>query len=263
MKKSVLLLLGTILFHSCQPSTEIQEEAELVYDHLLIFTNDLSLKESLDTLLTPAEKLTTIHSNQGTKGYYYLFFNTYLELLYLEDSLEIQSNEERFGSNYLQRWDSAGTSNPFGFGLIMKPWEPQRFAEDFHKYQSLDAPPEEFYLMGLGNENQSEPMVYVSMPQRAYEGFESLDEVDEKVEEFKRSDLKSYLQHPTSIRKLTQVKFTSPEMEGENLEWIKELSAVDSQKGNEGMVVLVFDEGVQGKEKRFPLTDHYTLVLQY
>lgn len=77
----------------------------LSYDHIVLFANDYALKDSLDRIFTPAEKLTTEHKTQGTIGYYYLFYNTYIELLFLHDTTRAKLNQDDFGSDYLSRWN--------------------------------------------------------------------------------------------------------------------------------------------------------------
>lgn len=78
-----LLAMLLLLAHfGCIPANQDQK---LQYDHILFFVNDYALKDSLDAFFTPAEKLTTEHKSQGTIGYYYLFYNTYIELLFLAD----------------------------------------------------------------------------------------------------------------------------------------------------------------------------------
>ena len=143
-------------------------KTDLEFDHLVIFVNNDALKDSLDKLFTPAEKLTTEHNSQGTIGHYYLFYNTFIELLFLEDSTKALQNTENFGSNYIQRWARGDSTCPIGFGMKMSPWDTSLVGKNFHNYQSNDSPDEEYYLMSNYNTNLKQPLIYVSMPHRAY-----------------------------------------------------------------------------------------------
>lgn len=238
------------------------ENAQLEFDHIVLFVNDSSLYDSLTKdIFTPATKLETKHTEQGTYGMYFLFYNTFIELLYLDDESNAIKNIPRFGSNYIQRWNHQNC--PFGFGLNLIPFDTTAVTGVFTKYQSLDAPKDDYYLMSRYNSISTQPMIYASMPHRAYTSFNTLEEVDKKVEEYKRADLKSYLTHPNNAKELTKVVLTIPEKVAldKNIALLQPLEKVEIQVGKQYELMLIFDEQKQGKQEVF--NDLFLLTIKY
>lgn len=235
----------------------------LEFDHILLFVNNDNLKDSLDKIFTPAEKLTTEHKIQGTIGYYYLFYNTYIELLFLTDSTNAQLNKNNFGSDYISRWTKSSNACPIGFGMLMSPWDISMEYKYFHKYQSNDSPSDEYYLMSKYNNDLLQPLIYVSMPHRAYKSLESLEEIDQRPEEIK-NDLKNYLTHRSGVRNITQISYTySKNMKSlENLKLLNENSLIQCKKSDSTSLILVFDNKGK-KRKEFRLNDHIKLIIKY
>lgn len=239
------------------------QEPNLQYDHLLLFTQSEELKNQLDQIFTPAEKLTTTHENQGTEGFYYLFYNTYIELLFLKDSNRVKENSNRFGSEYLLRWKTEENHCPIGIGMTMNPWPEEIQSNQFHKYQSKDAPEGEYYLMSESNRLISEPLIYVSQPHRAYESIESLEELNTRPKEI-RADLLQYLSHSCKAKKLTNVLYSYPTkaLHDGNTALLAKSEGVEIKKAKNYMITLVFDEGETG-EKVFQVNDHTMLRIKY
>lgn len=236
---------------------------KLVFDHILLFVDNPSLKDSLNEIFTPAEKLTTQHKNQGTIGYYYLFYNTYVELLFLQDSIHAQSNIESFGSDYVSRWSKKERYCPIGFGMLMSPWDTNSQNIHFHKYPNRDSPGNEYYLMSEYNHDLSKPFIYISQPHRAYKSLETLHEIDHRPEEI-REDLRRYLTHKSGARRISSIHysyFTESHREG-NLKFIKENPMIVVSKSDSDSLTLVFDNGKNG-QKAFMLNGHTTLIIKY
>lgn len=247
----ILLLFIPFLKSDFSVAQANHTKPNLHLDHFVFFVSDTSLESKLKANLNEAKLLATRHNGQGTSGKYFLFYNTYIELLYLEDSLEVIENEKRFGSPYIERWSASPLSH-LGFGLNLIPFDTSKTSFEFHRYSIIDSPPGEYYIMPKYNEDNGQPFTYISLPHRQYQQFESLDEIDEKVEEFKRKDLKHYLSHPSGIKKLTQVTLThhASTCSG-NLELLKNTKGITLKEGQEDWLILEFDNGIQGKEIRF------------
>lgn len=234
------------------------------FDHLVLFVNDDALKDSMDNFFTPAKKLTSEHKTQGTIGYYYLFLNTYIELLFLNDSAMAISNEEKFGSEYISRWSSGGTYCPVGFGLSMIPWDTSLVKGKFTAYQSSDTPLNEYYLMSIHNKDLNQPLIYVSMPHRNYKPFQSLEEIDRRADESKREDLKTYLTHKSKVKNLTRIVLTGSckAAKEENIRIVDDLTGIQHQYADTASLMLEFDKG---KERRrvYMLNDRMKLIINY
>ena len=96
----ILTVLSSICFSQI-PS----EKAKFKFDHIVIFCADSEVENKLqENLLKVGEKLSTKHNAQGTQGRYFIFYNSFIEFLYLEDSIAVKKNETRFKSNYSERW---------------------------------------------------------------------------------------------------------------------------------------------------------------
>lgn len=248
--------LFIFLLAGCFPSdtndkSNISANEGLKFDHILIFAKDNTLEKSLcKHLFTPATKLNTVHKEQGTRGTYILFFNTFIEFLYLNDSAKVLANEHRFGSRYLNRWKNENQSCPFSFGFILEPFDTSLIKFPFTPYYSLDNHPEEFYIMPTSNNNIEQPLVYLSMPHKAHKSFESFQEIDVKVDEKIRADVKNYLSHPSKVKKLTKIVLTIPThlpKEG-NVELLGTFEHIEIKSGATYKLLLIFDHHEQQKE---------------
>lgn len=239
------------------------EKPKLEFDHILIFTRDHALKDSLDKIFTPAEKLTTEHTHQGTIGHYYLFYNTYIELLFLTDSTRASENVNNFGSDYVKRWEESGPFCPIGFGMLMTRWPKTIENLPFRKYQSSDSPDGEYYLMSEYNNDPSQPMIYVSMPKRAYESLDSIQEVMQRPEEI-RADLRKYLTHDSGVKSISQIIYTyTKENEAHgNLDILKNSPGVEVKSSESASLTLVFDSH-GNQQKQLLLNNGTKLILKY
>ncbi|MCH2021171.1 MAG: hypothetical protein MK207_01720 [Saprospiraceae bacterium] len=248
--KFLLLYLFLILFiiGACKQNPPIKTEANLTFDHVLIFCKGNEFEDSLSQLFTFADKLSSKHPEQGTMGRYILVMNSFIELLYIEDSAKVKNNEDRFRSPYLNRWDP-GSACPFAFGLILEPYDSTTCVYPFEAYRSLDIPQEAYYLMSVANKDASQPMIYASPKERAHRTYEDISEIYEIEDDNKRRDLKKYMQHPSGIQRLTSVIISLPSgeiIEG-NLKILNELKEVETVKAEGYQLTLVFDEAKQGK----------------
>ena len=132
----------------------LPEKPKPKFDHALLFVPSTKIEQAmLEHGFHLADKLSTSHENQGTRGTYFLFLNTYLELLYLEDAAKAQQNSVNFGSNYVLRWDSNSTPNPFSLGIALDPFDSNLVQDEYSVYRSADARDEEYYLMAESNKN--------------------------------------------------------------------------------------------------------------
>ncbi len=254
--KNIFAIILALVLISHQGCGQENWDSNLDFDHILLFVSDEAIKDSLAKIFTPADKLTTEHKSQGTIGYYYLFFNTYIELLFLQDSAQANLNQTNFGSDYVTRW----TKNPIGFGMIINPADTLK---DFHVYRSADAPVGEFYLMSKHNNELSQPFVYVSQPKRAYKAINSLEDINQRPKEI-REDLRHYLTHKSKAKRLTQIIYThtdGDEFVG-NLKLLEESPLIQIKKSYLTSITLVFDNGNEGT-KEYSLGDQAKLVINY
>lgn len=261
---STFLLVGILVFAaSCVPPNENSTALEkgkapendgalegARFDHVVIFAEDDALQSWLEVHLTPAEALETRHDGQGTRGRYFLFLNSFLEVLTLEDADEAQSNEEAFGSPYVARWRDEHAA-PIAFGLTL---EKDSFASppfDHLRYRQEDDGGG--YVMAKGNVDLSAPLVYATGPDRAYPRRESIKELDSIEDAGRREEVRRYLTHSCGAKSLTQVIWRAPESgnRGPNTELMHSFPEVTLEQGIHHEIILEFDNAASGREVRF------------
>ena len=255
------LLMILVTFKSLSQTSFSAKEFQL--DHILIFSEMEDLEYSKQQgELNYGEKLTTVHKNQGTEGHYYIFYNTFIEFLSLKDPIIAKENEARFKSNYSSRWDKSSQTCPFGFGLSLTPFDTNATSFPLQSYHSLDSPKDEYYLMSSFNADNSQPLIYVSSPQRSYTKIDSLPELDQLFKAPVLKDFKSYLSHPNGVKRLTKVIITLPKnIIGRNIDLLQQLPDIEVVQGNHYALTLVFDDAKQGKE--ISIARSFDLRLQY
>jgi len=263
--KKFRYLISTLIIlyvFDCRSQSE-NEEAKFEFDHILIFSKNSSVEDSLkNEIFTFGGKLSTKHPNQGTFGHYFIFFNTYIEFIYLEDSVLAKQNESRFRSKYTKRWSNSKNICPFGFGLNLTPFDTNQTDFPLLSYKSLDVPGEDYYLMSSHNKDMSQPLIYISTPIHAYKKMDSINQVDMLFDEKVKDDFRNYLSHPSEIKKLTKLILTVPkEVNGGNIDLIQQQEIIEIAKSDHYGITLVFDHGEQGKE--FVLDSHFELKVKY
>lgn len=228
----------------------VQESPQsFTLDHVVICVTDSTLHQRLSKVLTPAEKLTTLHREQGTFGQYFLLYNTFIELLYLDNPEQAQKNESAFRSLYSQRWNPG--SCPIAIGVNIAHFDSSRSDVPFVGYTNADLPKGEYYLMASGNEDMRSPMIYASMPYKAYKHINYLEEVEQTAKPEVQEDLKQYLSHSSGIQKLTGLKVYIPEesISSENSLLIANIEGIQVVRGNGAYgLELEFDDFAQHKK---------------
>ncbi|MCG8328010.1 MAG: hypothetical protein MI974_10015 [Chitinophagales bacterium] len=267
LKSKTQFLLVLMMFGFFFGKTALAQEAPLnskfEFDHIVIFSQNTTIEDSLQkSILTKGDKLTTTHKTQGTLGNYYIFYNTFIEFLYLNDTLAALKNERLFKSDYTSRWENDDPICPFGFGLRLSPFDTSQTSFPLTAYHSLDSPKDEYYLMSKFNVDNEQPLIYISSPQRGYISIDSLSEVDQIFDPHVSNDFKEYLTHPSEIKNLTKVVVTVPEdVSKENLELLSTLRDFEIREGKGYELFLIFDNAIQGKE--LFLKEPFELTIRY
>jgi hypothetical protein len=217
-------------------------------DHLIVFVTDTTIQTAFDKIFTRADKLETRHSSQGTRGVYYLFLNSFIELLYLEDSVEAYRNQERFGSEYFKRWDSNQGFSNIGFVLRLMPFDTTRINYDFDIYNSADNPENEFYVMLSGNKEIKQPMTAITMPHRQQKVFQTVDDAVTSANPEIRDDLRSYLSHQTGIQRLSGIELhTNLRGELQNLDILSSIENLNIINDVNNQIIIIFDHNQQSE----------------
>lgn len=266
MKVTKLLFLTCFAFLCWSFSCDAQEkgsQAQFKLDHIVIFSTNETIEESLQQgILRRGDKLSNTHKNQGTYSNYYIVLNSFIEFLYLNDSLAVQKNEKRFRSKYSQRWVANDTICPFAFGLTLSPFDTTQTSFPLLTYQSLDSPQGDYYLMSAYNVDNKQPLLYTSTPNRAYPKLDSIGQVEQQYEAMVREDFRAYLTHPSQIKNLSKLIITLPQgVEGKNIELLNSLEDVSILYSDHYSLTMIFDHGKAGKEVSF--NEGFDLTIKY
>ena len=247
--KPLLVLVITLLIHSgiaYSQKTENDLDCDSKFDHLLLFVKDSSIQKSLENIFTLGINLSSHHKNQGTYSRFFIFYNTFIELLYPYDTTKILENQKLFGSQYSLRWNSSDSLCPIAFGFMTTPSDSK--CVNMRPYFSRDAPQNEYYLMSEENSNIKQPLVYSSSKERGYKKINKLEEFDPKMNPKYRNDFLQYLSHKSGVQKLSQIVLTVPEKtNGFNLNLVAQQKIVKIVYGKSYSLKLIFDHHKQGK----------------
>lgn len=241
----ILLLASSCVIEACA----LESWAVLAWS-VVVLAKDDALQRWLEAHLTPAKALETRHEGQGTRGRYFLFLNSFLEVLTLADADEARSNEVAFGSPYVARWRD-GHAAPIAFGLAL---DKNSFAsppfEHVRYRQNEDG---RGYVMASGNVDLAAPLVYASGPARAYPRRASMKEVRTIEDPSRREEVRRYLTHACGARSLTRVIWRAPDpgTRGPNAELLRQLPELTLEHGLAHELVLEFDNAASGRELRF------------
>ncbi len=232
-----------------EPSDRSDSGQDPQFDHVVVFVENDDLQACLAEVFTPAEELATRHEGQGTSGRYFLFLNTMLELLNLEEPDEARANQAAFGSDYVVRWSDEGS--PFALGIVVASLEPSRAGFPAQTYE----PPggSSTYLMARGNADARAPMIYATGLERAHPRRAAIDEVDAIEDPGLRETVREYLTHPSGALTVTRIVMSVPPaaMASANVELAKGLELIEVVPTDAGdpspHLWIELDRGAQGR----------------
>lgn len=197
------------------------------------------------------DSLCKIHHGQGTTGRYFYFLNTYLELIFVYDQVELEENARV--NDELDFVERAGFKNngasPFGIALKVKNYEVDKIP--FAKVKYHQAWMEELssiYAAKSSKVNLSEPSVFVVYPEIEADNFETMDDLIQIPEEY--ALWREFFKHPNGAQKVTSISITSPTLDNpsETMSAINGLGNVSAAAGEEHLMEITFDNGKQGKK---------------
>ena len=231
-----------LLAFNCKAQDRLCEKSK--FDHIVFFVIDSTIEETLDSILTLGDKLTTHHKHQGTISHFYLFYNTYIEFIYPLDTLRIKENSKIFGSEYLKRWSKDTSICKLGVGVINIPFDST--CSNYHTYYSRDS--EGYYLMADGNSNSSDVLIYASDSAHRYKSFDSIEDLKWLYPEKYLNDFVNYSTHPSGIKYLTKIEITKPDFaKTTNFESISTFEIISTKPGEQFKYKLIFDRNMRGE----------------
>jgi hypothetical protein len=217
-------------------------------DHLFICT-DAGAPEA-DHLVTfgLAEGTPNQHPGQGTANRRFFFHNAMLEVLWVCDAAEAQSDPIR-RTQLWERWSQRATSaSPFGICLRSTNSDDATVPFPAWEYRPPYLPDPVVIHIGVDTP-LSEPMwFYLGLGQRP----------DSAPREQRQT-----LDHPVGFREITSVRLTTQVRGDLSLaaQTVVETHVISEQPGPEDLLELGFDDELQGKQQDFrpvlPLVFHW------
>jgi hypothetical protein len=239
----------------------VDTKSGLALDHIFIVVRDSPVYA--DTIqaagLTLAEQWKTPHKGQGTTGQFAFFLNTYLELLAVTDSAQVN---KKMGHEFSKRSNREPiAASPFGFGFRQIPMDTARFPFPTRPYQAAWTGGETLY-MALSNDNLQEPIVFVEPPDFANTEYSSLQALDTVVRF--NPNAKRYRTHRLGIERLTSIVLTvttPQEKWSPTLQTLNRITNIRIVVGSVPHLELVFDNARQKITRNFLLP--LALTLRY
>lgn len=195
---------------------------------------------------------TAHHTGQGTASVFFAFENMYLELTWVEDSVELATADQELADKFN---NAAKGGSPFGLGLRRS--EPITDSLPFQTKSYYQAWMREGSAIEIAQTNhRNEPEVFV-VP--TYMGHDSLLAMATAARPERLEDLK----HPAEITKLTKIRISGPGLPGESqtLAELSERGIVIFSESTKQVAELTFDRRRQGKtidaRPDLPLVIHY------
>lgn len=183
------------------------------------------------------EGSSNIHLGQGTTNRRFFFHNVMLELVWVHDAAEAQSDLTR--PTYL--WERLSQSHNCPFGLCLRPLSNPVDTLPFPAWEYRPAYlPESFSIIVADNiANLTEPMLFY-LPFR------------KRQDSYPASD-REPLQHQVGWQELTRLTLFSPyaDRPSPELQMMVDSKAIELQQGENYLLELAFDREQQGKRVDF------------
>ena len=181
------------------------------------------------------------HAGQGTANRRFAFANAMIELLWVSDSREAQSQSTR-RTLLWERW-SGREDNASPFGICLRPADSQDTGPPFPGWEYRPAYLSDPLFMHIGDVGIEEPMwVYLSFMRRA------------QREQW-------FIEHPIGIREITRLTLTSPvPLRSPVAQRIVESGVLSARMGATSLLEIEFD--CNRRKEHVDFRPHLPLVIQ-
>lgn len=227
--------------------------SDLSVDHLNIWVKNpqLTKKRLTDLGFTSIpDSLSKIHKGQGTTGRYFNFLNAYLELIFIYDQQEFDTNNKV--NNQLDFYERASFENngasPFSIALKIKDYNVDKIPFETIKYhQEWMEENESIFAAKSSKKNLKEPSIFVVYPQIESDVFERMEDLKNIPDEY--AIWRTFFKHPNGAKKITKMTIISSDLDqkSETIHAVNEIKNLSIKKGQEHLMEITFDENIQGK----------------
>ncbi len=261
IRNSYIVIVLILVFFSCESgkkeniANETVEDVSsgLQVDHCNVWVEDpQKAKQKLIDIgfLAVPDSLSIIHKGQGTSGRFFYFLNGYLELLFVYDQNEFETNNKMNSKlDFAERrnFKNNGVS-PFSLALRLEDYDREKIPFQTVEYrQGWMSEGSSIYSAKNSKLNLKEPSIFVVYPEIESDRFETFSDLEKIPEEY--ALWRTFFKHPNGAKKITAIKITSIKMDV-NTETIKAVNGIDNvevKNGTEHLMELYFDHNAQGK----------------
>ncbi|SMG36017.1 Glyoxalase-like domain-containing protein [Marivirga sericea] len=227
--------------------------SELMIDHFNIWvSNPEKAKEKLLNIgfNSIPDSLSQVHTGQGTAGKYFYFLNAYLELIFVYDQNEFTNNNiinEQLDFAERNDYRKNGAS-PFSIALKLKDYDVEKIPfEKIRYHQNWMEKQANIYSAKNSKLRLQEPSIFVVYPEIESDTFETLADLNKIPDEY--AFARQFYRHPNGAKKITKIIIKSPKLDS-NTKTIQSINGIKNirvRNGTENLMLLYFDENVQGK----------------
>ncbi|WP_299335022.1 hypothetical protein [uncultured Psychroserpens sp.] len=255
--KHTLILVLIFSLSSCRnEKNDIKTDtiaSDLQVDHFNIWVkNPKKVKERLTDIGFTAvpDSLSKIHHGQGTTGRYFYFLNSYLELIFVYDNNEFDTNNQLNNTlDFAERanFEKNGAS-PFSIALKLEDYDIKKIPFEKIKYhQDWMEEKSSIYSAKNSKTHLKEPSVFVVYPEIESNTFETLSDLNDIEEKY--AFVREWYKHKNGAKRITNIVITSTSLDLKT-KTIKVLNGIENltiKGGKEHLMELYFDHNVQGE----------------
>ena len=258
-KLCILFFTTILLLYNCKKVEKLENKIDdklksvFALDHLNIWvTNPEVAKDKLNKIgfTSLPDSLSKPHIGQGTKGNYFYFLNTYLELIFVLDQHElIENNSKNKDLDFTIRANSKQNgASPFSVALKLKEYKTEEIPFDFVEYhQELMSDGNSIYSAKNSKLLPKEPSVFVIYPEIESVNFGSIKDLQKIPEEY--SFARDLYKHQNKAKKITNIVITTTgtNLDTKTIKELNKLEIITIKKGKDHLMELYFDNHIQNK----------------
>jgi len=251
----IIFMCGLVSCHHehARKKPPTSHSSPIAVDHVNIWVEHPDrAKEKLTQIgfASVPDSLSEVHRGQGTSGRYFHFLNSYLELIFVEDTTEFKQNARTNEQlDFIERSNfKKNGASPFSVALKLKKYIPENIPFSTVQYhQEWMGEKQCIYSAKASKEYLKEPSIFVVYPEIESEQFDQLSDVERIPEAY--AFARDFYKHPNGAQKLTKILIHAPKAKSRSkaFEAINKLESLEFKNGGKYVMELHFDENRQGK----------------
>ena len=231
--------------------------SKLAFDHVNIWVKNPQIaKKKLEKIGFTGipDSLSQIHTGQGTTGRYFYFLNGYLELIFVYDEEEFNTNVAKNKQLDFEERSKSPENGflPFSIALKMENYDKNKIPFKTIEYtQDWMGDSNKIYVSKNAKLKKEEPSLFVIYPEIQYDVFDTKKDLSKIPEEY--SMWRDFYYHKNEAEKISKIKIYTSKLDtnSETLKMLNDLKEVEVVEGEEYLMELYFDN--QKKKKVYDM----------